>query len=59
MRPARLTEARERHLGPQTPDTHLGPHDDAALRAVEDECILGIIAMQERVGMQAATDGEF
>jgi len=59
IRPARLTEARERHLGPQTPDRHLGPHDDAALRAVEDDCIRGVIAMQERVGMQAATDGEF
>jgi len=59
MRPAGLVEARERHLGPQTPDQHLGPHDNAALRAVEDECIRNVVAMQERVGLQAATDGEF
>lgn len=59
IRPPRLIAARERQLGPQTPDRHLGPHDDQTLRAVEDECIREVIAMQERVGMQAATDGEF
>jgi 5-methyltetrahydropteroyltriglutamate--homocysteine methyltransferase len=59
LRPARLKEARERLLGPQTPDQHLGPHDNAALRAVEDECVRGVIAMQERAGLQGATDGEF
>jgi len=59
MRPPRLNEAREAFLGPQTPDQHLGPHDNAQLRAVEDECIRDLIAMQERVGLQAATDGEF
>ena len=32
LRPARLKEAREMLLGPQTPDQHLGPHDNAALR---------------------------
>ena len=56
---ARLKEARERLLGPQTPDQHLGPHDNAELRAIEDECIREVIAMQERAGLQAATDGEF
>jgi len=59
LRPQRLKEARERFLGPQTPDQHLGPHDNAALRAVEDDCIRAVIAMQESVGLQAATDGEF
>jgi methionine synthase II (cobalamin-independent) len=59
MRPARLTQARERLLGPQTPDQHLGPHGNAELRAVEDDCIREVVAMQERAGMQAATDGEF
>ncbi len=59
IRPARLTQARERLLGRQTPDQHLGPHDNAELRAVEDECIREVVAMQERAGMQAATDGEF
>jgi 5-methyltetrahydropteroyltriglutamate--homocysteine methyltransferase len=59
LRPARLKEARERLLGPQTPDQHLGPHDNAALREIEDDCVRGVIAMQERAGLQAATDGEF
>jgi 5-methyltetrahydropteroyltriglutamate--homocysteine methyltransferase len=59
LRPQRLKEARERLLGPQTPDRHLGPHDNAALRAVEDECIRDVVRMQARVGLQAATDGEF
>jgi 5-methyltetrahydropteroyltriglutamate--homocysteine methyltransferase len=59
LRPAKLKEARERLLGPQTPDQHLGPHDNAALRAVEDACVRDVIAMQERVGLEAATDGEF
>jgi 5-methyltetrahydropteroyltriglutamate--homocysteine methyltransferase len=59
IRPATLIEAREQHLGPQAPDKHLGPHDNATLRVVEDECIRQVIAMQERAGMQAATDGEF
>jgi 5-methyltetrahydropteroyltriglutamate--homocysteine methyltransferase len=59
LRPQRLKDARETLLGPQTPDRHLGPHDNAALRAIEDECIIEAIRMQERVGLQAATDGEF
>jgi 5-methyltetrahydropteroyltriglutamate--homocysteine methyltransferase len=59
LRPSRLKEARERLLGPQTPDQHLGPHDNADLREIEDECVLDVIAMQERAGLQAATDGEF
>lgn len=59
LRPAKLKAARERLLGPQTPDQHLGPHDNAELRAVEDECVREVVAMQERAGLQAATDGEF
>jgi len=59
LRPKRLKEARESLLGPQTPDQHLGPHDNAQLRAVEDDCVREIVAMQERVGLRAATDGEF
>jgi 5-methyltetrahydropteroyltriglutamate--homocysteine methyltransferase len=59
LRPLRLKEARERLLGPQTPDQHLGPHDNAALRVVEDDCVRDVIAIQERAGLQAATDGEF
>lgn len=59
LRPARLKAARERLLGPQTPDRNLGPHDNAELRAIEDDCIREVVAMQERVGLRAATDGEF
>jgi 5-methyltetrahydropteroyltriglutamate--homocysteine methyltransferase len=59
LRPARLKAARERLLGPQTPDRNLGPHDNADLRAIEDDCVREVVAMQERVGLQSATDGEF
>src|SRR5882762_8106305 len=59
LRPQALKEAREQFLGPPTPQSNLGPHDDAELRAVEDRCIRECIAMQERVGLQAVTDGEF
>jgi methionine synthase II (cobalamin-independent) len=59
LRPARLKEARERFLGAQTVDRNLGPHDNAALRAVEDDCVREVVAMEERVGLRAATDGEF
>ena len=59
LRPRRLMDARENLLGPQTPDKHLGPHGNAELCAIEDDCIREVIAMQERVGLQAATDGEF
>lgn len=59
LRPDVLKRAREQHLGPQSADRNLGPHDNAALRAVEDQCVREVIAMQERVGLQAVTDGEF
>jgi 5-methyltetrahydropteroyltriglutamate--homocysteine methyltransferase len=59
LRPQRLKAARERLLGAQTHDRHLGPHDNADLRAVEDECIRDAVAMQERAGLRAVTDGEF
>jgi 5-methyltetrahydropteroyltriglutamate--homocysteine methyltransferase len=59
LRPARLKQARETLLGPQTPDQHLGPHDNAELRAVEDDCVREVVRMQERVGLQSVTDGEF
>src|SRR5476651_9758 len=56
LRPRILKEARERILGPK-PD--FAPHTSMELRALEDECIPEVIAMQERVGLRAATDGEF
>jgi 5-methyltetrahydropteroyltriglutamate--homocysteine methyltransferase len=59
LRPERLKQAREKYLGPQTPTSALGPHHDPELRKVEDDCIREAVAMQERIGLQAVTDGEF
>src|SRR5262245_1457302 len=59
LRPEALKAAREKYLGPQTPTHAIGPHDNAALRNVEDQCVRDVIAMQERVGLKAVTDGEF
>jgi 5-methyltetrahydropteroyltriglutamate--homocysteine methyltransferase len=59
LRPHRLKDARERLLGPQTPDQHLGPHQNEELAAIEDACVREVVAMQERVGLRAVTDGEF
>jgi 5-methyltetrahydropteroyltriglutamate--homocysteine methyltransferase len=51
LRPRYLLEAREQHARKQI--------DAAQLRAVEDRAIADVIRMQEDVGMQAITDGEF
>ena len=51
LRPARLLQARD--------DFAAGRITAADLRAVEDEEIPGAIKMQEDVGLQSATDGEF
>ena len=51
MRPRRLLDARAAHAE--------GRIDDTELRAVEDDAILEAIRMQEEVGLQSATDGEF
>ena len=59
LRPEVLKAAREQFLGPQTPTSSLGPHTNSQLRAVEDACIRECIAMQERIGLRAVTDGEF
>jgi 5-methyltetrahydropteroyltriglutamate--homocysteine methyltransferase len=59
LRPERLKQAREKFLGPQTATNAIGPHDNAQLRQVEDECIREVVGMQERVGLRAVTDGEF
>ncbi len=59
LRPERLKQARERFLGPQTPTSNLGPHDHVELKAIEDQCVREVVAMQERVGLRAVTDGEF
>jgi 5-methyltetrahydropteroyltriglutamate--homocysteine methyltransferase len=59
LRPEKLKQARERYLGPQTPTSNIGPHENRELRLVEDACIREVVAMQERVGLRAVTDGEF
>src|ERR1700687_5263030 len=59
LRPERLKQAREQFLGPQTPTSAIGPHNHLGLREVEDECIREVVAMQERIGLKAVTDGEF
>jgi 5-methyltetrahydropteroyltriglutamate--homocysteine methyltransferase len=51
LRPQRLLQARE--------DLAAGRITAADLKAVEDEEIPGAIHMQEEVGLQSATDGEF
>ena len=51
IRPPELREARQAHLEGKLPA--------AELRAIEDHLIREVVAMQERVGLQAVTDGEF
>jgi 5-methyltetrahydropteroyltriglutamate--homocysteine methyltransferase len=51
LRPAALKAARERYAK--------GEIDAAALKAVEDREIEGIIKKQEQAGLQSVTDGEF
>jgi methionine synthase II (cobalamin-independent) len=51
LRPQRLKEAREKQAR--------GEITAAALRAIEDVCIVEVISMQERAGLQSITDGEF
>jgi len=58
LRSPELKKARETLLGPHTAESNIAPHDNAQLRAFEDEQIREAIAMQERVGLRLATDGE-
>jgi 5-methyltetrahydropteroyltriglutamate--homocysteine methyltransferase len=51
LRPQRLTAARDAHRA--------GEMDADRLREIEDECIREVVRMQEDVGLQTATDGEF
>ncbi|HUD38685.1 MAG TPA: 5-methyltetrahydropteroyltriglutamate--homocysteine S-methyltransferase [Streptosporangiaceae bacterium] len=51
LRPPVLLEARARFAA--------GEIDASQLRAVEDEAISVVVAMQQEVGLQSATDGEF
>jgi len=51
LRPPQVLAARD--------DFASGRIDAARLRAIEDEAIAEVVAMQEAVGLQSATDGEF
>ncbi len=51
LRPASLLDLRRRHAA--------GAASDTALRAAEDTAIRDAVALQERVGLRLATDGEF
>jgi 5-methyltetrahydropteroyltriglutamate--homocysteine methyltransferase len=51
LRPAGLLHARE--------DKAQGRISAQELRAVEDDAIRGVVAMQRQAGLQSATDGEF
>jgi 5-methyltetrahydropteroyltriglutamate--homocysteine methyltransferase len=51
LRPVALREARQQHAA--------GTMSAEALRAVEDRCIQEAIRMQEEIGLQAVTDGEY
>jgi 5-methyltetrahydropteroyltriglutamate--homocysteine methyltransferase len=51
LRPSELLAARERFRA--------GEIDRAALRAVEDQAIRGVVKMQEDAGLLGITDGEF
>jgi 5-methyltetrahydropteroyltriglutamate--homocysteine methyltransferase len=51
LRPKRLHEARAKHAK--------GEIDDATLRGIEDDCIREVVKLQEDVGLQGITDGEF
>jgi methionine synthase II (cobalamin-independent) len=51
LRPPELQAARARAAR--------GEIDRAALRAVEDQAIRGAVALQESIGLQSITDGEF
>src|SRR5262245_26329735 len=51
IRPRELREARQSYLDGRIAAT--------ALRRIEDRCIAECVALQQRVGLQAVTDGEF
>lgn len=58
LRTGELKAARERILGPHTAEANIGPHGNATLRAIEDQQVRDVIAMQKRAGLKMATDGE-
>ncbi len=61
LRPQRLLNARQSYVAGEIDAAPVRAIeiDAARLRAIEDECITEVVAMQEEVGLQSATDGEF
>lgn len=59
LRPMALRQARERLLGTHDADHNLGPHTNAALRAIEDEHVRDVVRFQEDIGLDIVTDGDF
>jgi methionine synthase II (cobalamin-independent) len=51
LRPRELLQARERRQS--------GEMSAAALRQIEDRCIRDVVKMQEDIGLQSITDGEY
>jgi 5-methyltetrahydropteroyltriglutamate--homocysteine methyltransferase len=51
LRPPELLRAREQH--------QQGTLSSAALRAIEDRCIRDVAKLQEEIGLQGITDGEY
>lgn len=51
LRPRTLLAARDKR--------ERGEIDDGQLRAIEDQCIRDVVKMQEDIGLQAVTDGEY
>ena len=59
LRPIKLQRAREELLGAHEYDRNLRAHENEALREIEDGAIRDVIKLQEDVGLQSITDGEF
>lgn len=58
-RPEALQKAREELLGPHDAEHNLGAHDNEELRRLEDRYIRDVVGLQETIGLQSITDGEF
>ena len=51
LRPSALRQAFRRHAG--------GKMGDAEFKQLQDQCIRNVVALQEQVGLEVVTDGEF
>ncbi|MBT5048331.1 MAG: 5-methyltetrahydropteroyltriglutamate--homocysteine S-methyltransferase [Rhodospirillaceae bacterium] len=62
LRPQSLIDARRRLLGydnDKAAPPLMGGHENAELRALEDECIRDAVTLQEDLGLKGVTDGEY